>query len=180
MPYSSVEGKDFIKAFFTPDKYIRHVVDIGPGAGTYYDLLQPSVAADWWTAVEIWAPYIEQFRLRDKYNEVIISDAYWLDWDRLGVISLTILGDVIEHISYVQAESILERAVARSRYVVLSLPIIHYPQGTEMGNPYEAHVQHYTPESVDELLLADYNVVGRWEGEVVGVYIIDGYAVPEV
>ena len=163
MPYSSEKGKDFIKAWATPEKRLGFIVDVGPGAGTYYDVLQPVLQAEWWTAVEIWAPYVEQFRLTQKYNEVIIADALWMDWDKLGLIDLAILGDVLEHMKYEEAATVLDALVTRSRYVIISLPIIHYPQGTEMGNPYEAHVQHY-------------EVVGKYEGQVVGVYIIRGEA----
>ena len=97
MPYSSHEGKGFVRDWFR-DKDIDHVIDIGPGAGTYFDLLQNVVRAGWWTAIEIWAPYVTQFGLKEKYNEVIVADALWVDWDRLGRPDLVILGDVLEHI----------------------------------------------------------------------------------
>jgi hypothetical protein len=169
MPYSSVEGKGFVRDFFT-GKWLDHIVDIGPGAGTYRDLLQETDA--WWTAVEIWAPYVTQFGLKDKYNEVVIADVAWLDWDLLGHPDLVIFGDVLEHMTYETASRVLARAVASATWVIVALPIIHYPQGTEMGNPFEAHLQHYTPLSVRELLLDDYNLVAYDEGEVVGTYII--------
>jgi len=169
MPYSSTEGKNFVRDFFA-DKKLDHIIDIGPGAGTYRDLLTGRDA--WWTAIEIWAPYVTMFNLVDKYNEVIIADAAWIDWDLLGRPDLVIMGDVIEHMSYGRASMLLARAMRAAAWVVVALPIIHYPQGTEMGNPFEAHVQHYTPLSVRELLLDDYNLVAYDEGEVVGTYII--------
>jgi hypothetical protein len=171
MPYSSVEGKGFVRDFFA-DKWLLQIVDVGPGAGTYRDLLRSHDA--WWTAVEIWAPYVTQFGLREKYNEVVIADAAWIDWDLLGRPDLVIFGDVLEHMPYEQASQIVAKAVARATYVLIALPIIHYPQGTEMGNPYEAHVQHYTPSSVRELLLDDYTLLAYDEQETVGTYIIQG------
>ena len=169
MPYSSVEGKGFVRDFLA-DKWLLQIVDVGPGAGAYRELLRGHDA--WWTAVEIWAPYVTQFGLREKYNEVVISDVAWIDWDLLGNIDLVIFGDVLEHMKYEDASQVVARAVSRSKYVVIALPIIHYPQGTEMGNPYEAHVQHYSPTSVRELLLDDYDLVAYDEQETVGTYII--------
>jgi hypothetical protein len=174
MPYSSEEGKDWTKRFFGPDKRIDSVLDIGPGAGTYYDLMQPVLQASWWTAIEIWAPYIDQFGLRSKYNEVIIGDAAYVDWDRLGHPDLTLMGDVLEHMTLPMAERIVAAADRISRYVVISIPIIHYPQGTEMGNPYEAHVTHWTDQMVRETLLDGYDLLDYHLGSVVGVYILEG------
>jgi hypothetical protein len=169
MPYSSHEGKGLVRDFFA-SKELDYIVDIGPGAGTYYDLLSRPLA--WWTGIEIWAPYITQFGLKDKYNEIIIADARWIDWDLLGRPDLTILGDVLEHMRYESACILLEKCVEYSEYVVISLPIVHYPQGTEMGNPFEAHVEHYTPTSVRELFLDGHEIVAYDEGEVTGTYII--------
>ena len=44
------------------------ILDVGPGEGTYYNLLN-----DYFTnmdAVEVWEPYINQYNLRNKYNNV--------------------------------------------------------------------------------------------------------------
>lgn len=174
MPYSSAEGKDFVRAFFTLEKRVNSVLDIGPGAGVYYDLLHPYVAADYWCAVEIWAPYIEQFKLREKYDEVVIADVDWFDWDAAGSFDLVIFGDVLEHMPRSSAERAIARAIGHARYVVISIPITHYPQGAEMGNPFEAHVTSWTDESVREDLLDGYEILDSYVGDVVGVYIVKG------
>jgi hypothetical protein len=173
MPYSSEEGKDFVKAYFSGMRSIFYVLDIGPGAGTYFDLLDKRLSVEWWTAVEVWAPYIEQFNLSEKYDEVIIADAHWLDWDRLNRPDLTILGDVLEHMTVERAASVLERAVRISRYVVVASPIVHYPQGAEMGNPWETHVTHFDSETMHEFL-DGYQIITEHEGSVVGTYILKG------
>ena len=43
------------------------ILDVGPGEGTYYNLLN-----DYFTnmdAVEVWEPYINQYNLRNKSRE---------------------------------------------------------------------------------------------------------------
>lgn len=173
MPYSSEEGKDFVRAYFGGRRDIRYIVDVGPGAGTYYNLLNPHLAVEWWTAVEVWAPYIDQFDLGSKYHEVILADAYWLDWDRLNSPDLTILGDVLEHMTIERAASVLERAVRISRFVIVASPIIHYPQGAEMGNHWETHVIHFDSETMHDFL-DGYEILAEHEGDVVGTYILKG------
>lgn len=172
MPYSSTEGKDLIKEFFSK-KDIRSVLDIGPGAGTYYDLLAPQFVAEW-KAIEVWAPYIQQFGLERKYHEVIVADVRYFDWDSLREpIDLIILGDILEHMPYGAAYSLITKVNNKSRYFVVSLPIIHYPQGAEMGNPWETHVEHYDKERVKQLL-THMEVLASFEGEVTGTYILAG------
>jgi hypothetical protein len=173
MPYSSEEGKDFVKAYFGGMRDLHYVVDIGPGAGTYFNLLDPHLAVTWWTAIEVWAPYIDQFNLREKYNEIILADAYWVDWDKIGNPDLTILGDVLEHMSLDRASSVLEAAVRSSRYVIVASPIIHYPQGAEMGNHWETHVIHFDSETMHDFL-DGYKILAEHEGNVVGTYILKG------
>ena len=167
MPYSSTEGKQFVKDWFS-HRGLKFIVDVGPGAGAWRDVFGGNAH---WTAVEIWGPYIEYFGLREKYNDVIIADALYLDWDAIGYPDLVIFGDVIEHMHFDDACTVLDNAMRRSTYAVVSVPIIHYPQGTEMGNPFEAHLTHYTKDSI-RALLDTYNILAYDEGNTVGTYII--------
>lgn len=173
MPYSSTEGKQLVVSYFS-DKQVNIVLDIGPGAGTYRDILGPVISPSHWIGVEIWAPYVTQFQLEQKYDEIIIADAYYLNWNLIGFPSLTILGDVLEHMDKATAKSVLEKAVSRSQYVIVSMPIIHYPQGAEMGNPWETHVHHWTDKTIREELLDEYDILAYDIGDVVGTYIIGG------
>jgi hypothetical protein len=173
MPYSSEEGKDFVRSFFAGRRDIDYVVDVGPGAGTYFDLLDPHLAVSCWTAIEVWAPYIDQFNLRSKYSEVILADVYYIDWQKIGNPDLIILGDVLEHMTLTRAMSVLEAAVCASRYVVVASPIVHYPQGAELGNHWETHVITFDSETMHDML-DGYEILAEHEGSVVGTYILKG------
>lgn len=181
MPGSMPEGKDFIRKFLL-DKPIKRILDIGPGSGNYYNLLNClGEYSKWgeqnkyqnidWVAVEIWEPYVESFKLNDKYNEIIISDVYDLDWDSLGTFDVTFLGDVLEHMIESRGREVVKKAVGHSSIVVVSLPIINFPQGPSYGNIHETHVEQYSSKRIKNLL-SDYTLLEEKEGNVVGVYII--------
>lgn len=45
---------------------VTTILDVGPGAGTYYDLLHPYFPLARFDAVEIFAPYVERYRLPER------------------------------------------------------------------------------------------------------------------
>jgi hypothetical protein len=67
------------------------------------------------------------------------------------------------------------RARQTAKYVMMSVPIIHYPQGPEKGNPHEVHVQeHLTPNMIRD----DYGpFVADWCYKVTGTFIAEGVLV---
>lgn len=140
MPYSSDENRqyvsDFVMTVIKPDS----IMDVGAGSGTYADLLQP--LCDTWEmiAVEVWNPYVERFGLKVKYDwvyECDIRDMEDLCYD------LIIFGDVLEHMSLEDAKAVWNRAGEQATWGMISVPIVHWPQGAEEGNPYEVHVQEH-------------------------------------
>ncbi len=145
------------------------VVDIGPGEGTYADLLRPMFPRARFFGVEKWAPYIRRFGLDAKYDEVIVADGAWLDWQRLGKgIELVIFGDVLEHMAEDEARWCWRQARANARWVLLSIPIRDHPQGEWGGNPYEEHVAQWDHQKV----LDTFDGIEEWwVGDVVGVYL---------
>jgi len=178
MPGSMPEGKQFIKDFILSNN-ISLILDVGPGSGNYPDLMDargeysdyPGGSLMWveWWAVEIYEPYIDMFGLNNKYNKIIISDIYDLDWDDLRF-DLVILGDVLEHMTKERGAEVIKKAVDHSNWVILALPIVDYPQGSSYGNEHEAHISQYYPEIIKELL-KDYTIVDYLEGDIIGVYI---------
>lgn len=175
MPYSSTEGKAWA-ADWLRDKQVSDVVDVGPGAGAWADTLKPVFPRAYWTAVEIWGPYVEQFHLTQKYNDVIVADVRFLDWSCIGSPDLVIFGDVLEHMDNIDAGWLVEKACETAKYTLISIPIIEYPQGAEMGNPYEAHVADYRHRTVLETLIDESLLLDCHLGETVGTYILRGYA----
>lgn len=138
MPYSSNEGKDTVINWIDSVEHNR-ILDIGPGSGVYADLI--NTRGMWYSAldaVEAWTPYIDMFNLKSKYTNVINIDVRNHDDFNYDII---ILGDILEHMSKEDAVSLWDKCSKNAKYAVISIPIIHYPQGHEFGNPFEEHVK---------------------------------------
>ena len=167
VPMSSREGKDWIKSRVTAlaAENPLAVLDIGPGVGTYAKLLAgPDVSA--LIGVEIWEPYVQTYRLRQYYDEIIIGDARLVDLPEVDVV---ILGDVAEHMTEAEALDLWRRStVAARRAVYLSIPIVPYPQGEIEGNEHEHHVVDDWDH--DKVLAAFPGIGNHWLGNEVGVY----------
>lgn len=146
MPYSSDENREFVMDFVTSNS-IKTVLDVGAGSGTYSDLLRDHVDSIY--GVEAWEPYVEEFGLVDKYDELYIDDVRLIRTEELPVVDLVIFGDILEHMSKDDSVRVWGNSSKIARWGLASVPIVHYPQGAEFGNPYEVHVQdHLTPEDV--------------------------------
>ena len=122
------------------------VLDVGPGAGVYYNLLGDYFQME---AVEIFAPNIQQEKLREKYTQVYHADIR--DFDLPHIYDLIIMGDVLEHLSIEDAQIVLEKLKANTEYLLVAVPY-KLPQGELYGNKAEIHLQpDLTIESFDEL-----------------------------
>lgn len=152
---------------FVIENGIKTILDVGAGKGTYCRILHRvhGVTID---AVEIWEPYIDHYALRSRYREVFVTDARDLPPEAFAY-DLVIFGDVLEHLSRPDALALWKQAAKSAAFGLISVPIIHYPQGEEWGNPYEVHQQeHLTPEQVRE----DYGPFYReWLYEVTGTFV---------
>lgn len=147
MPRSNGEGVRDLAAEFTRVNP-RTVVDIGPGAGTYSDAFRPLNAARW-TAIEIWEPYITGYHLHAKYDDVILADVRTAD---LPQADLYIAGDVLEHMPREDALNVIRAITKCADWLMVSVPIVHYPQGAIEGNIYETHHYHWKTEEMSEVL----------------------------
>lgn len=149
MPTSDKQGKFIARALIKeadPDA----VWDIGCGDGTYARLMNDRRTTQNWVGVEIWKPYITQYGLWGYYNMVYTVDARTYPFQ--GRVSketdLVIFGDVLEHMPEDDARKLILKAKENFRWILVSIPIVHAPQGEVDGNPYEAHVKHW---SFDEM-----------------------------
>jgi hypothetical protein len=165
MPYSSDEGKAWmLKQLRAADP--RTVVDIGVGSGTYgraaaLELDSPPHLV----GIEIHAPYVRRFDLHQWYDEVIVADVRQIPIPAADVV---ILGDVLEHMRFADALAVWAKArwAARS-CVLLSLPIVEWPQAEAEGNAHEAHLETWTHARV----LAELDgIIEFEEGARIGVY----------
>jgi hypothetical protein len=145
---SSTEGK--IQTFVWINNHdIKSILDVGAGSGTYYDLLHNNgFDTSKMDALEVWLPYVGDYDLPSKYKSVFIEDARtWQNWKY----DLVILGDVLEHMTKDEALAVWDKVAAEAKHAIISIPIIHYPQGHLAGNPYEEHVKDdWTVEEVLE------------------------------
>ena len=134
MPFSSDSGKAYIQQIV---KRIQPKtgLDIGCGSGTYAKLF-PTVK---WAGVEVWSPYAEKYDLSSLYDPLLLEDARTLELD--GHWDIGVAGDVLEHMTREEAHALLRKMLQSCRYVIVSIPLGHYPQDEYDGNPFERHVK---------------------------------------
>lgn len=142
------------------------ILDVGAGSGTYSDALRRNgytrARVD---ALEVWQPYIDEFNLHKKYQNVFNEDVR--NWENFNY-DVVIFGDILEHMSKDEAIEVWNRVSAQARYAVIAIPIIHYHQGEINNNPYEVHVKD--DWSHEEVLGTFSNIVDSWQGNIVGAY----------
>jgi predicted TPR repeat methyltransferase len=165
MSYSLTSGKAETLAWFQANETsINTVVDIGPGSGTYVKLIREDAKCcvdATWIGVEIWTKYIEEFKLKERYNQIVNADVRTVDWSELAP-DVVIAGDVLEHMTKEDAVALVDRILAVAKTLIVSIPIRHMPQDEHAyENPHEAHIKD--DWSHDEVM------------ETWGHYIFDSY-----
>lgn len=167
MPHSARENDADVLDFVFGHS-IEKVLDVGAGSGTYGKMLKNNVTEIF--GVEVWEPYIDEYSLNDVYAGVYVQDVREIEPEFFAEFDLVIFGDILEHMTHKEALDVWE-AASTANYGLISVPIIHWPQGEVGGNPYEVHVQeHLTPEAVRE----DFGpFVVDWVYEMTGTFIKD-------
>jgi predicted TPR repeat methyltransferase len=145
MSYSLKSGKAETLAWFQSNQStIKTVVDIGPGSGTYVKLIKEDAQCcvnATWIGIEIWKPYIEEFNLESRYNQILNQDVRTVDWTVLNP-DVVIAGDVLEHMTKEDAVALVDRILQVSDMLIVSIPIRHMPQDEHAyPNPHEEHVK---------------------------------------
>lgn len=169
MPTSDAQGKDTALDWYRKIAPCT-VVDIGAGAGTYAKLMRDhhvGHCAGHWTAVEVWQPYLIEYRLDELYDQVIVADARHLNWLTYRA-DLVIAGDVLEHMTRDDAQTLIRRIQQGATNLIVSIPVLHLPQGAIHGNPYERHVDHWHAASMANQL-GD-GLVDSWVGDVLAYF----------
>lgn len=137
---------DHLRARYDYDPATVNVLDVGAGWGKYRDLLPEYPQMD---ACEIWQQYVDDERLRERYNEVYIE--HIMDMALAGltrVYDIIIMGDVLEHLSTSDAQQTVKKIISHITYdVMIVVPYLYVQHAEVDGNPYEEHVQDdLTPE----------------------------------
>ena len=94
MPYSSEEGKQWIKErLLSIASQNMNILDVGAGSGTY-SVNYKTMLGGYWEAVEVFPRYIEQFKLNDKYDFIHIQDIRNFDW-KIKDYDVVFFGDIL-------------------------------------------------------------------------------------
>lgn len=167
------QGKDSIVHWVREESCSR-ILDIGAGHGTYYDLFvsEFNLFRDaYWIGVEAWKPNIDEYKLSERYSLLLNEDARLLDWSALQEIDITFMGDVLEHMTKEEAVALVDNVMKSSRIGIISIPVKHWPQGAEGGNPFEIHVKDDWSHAEVMETFGSYIVDGINHGKI-GTYIL--------
>lgn len=143
---SADEGKEVI-ANWLHEIAPKTVIDVGPGQGVYARIARHVDPAVRVIGVEVFFPSVREYELRRLYSDIVIADVRWLSWDRLVnkfSPDVVILGDVLEHMRRDEAIEVMDALSWRNIPALVSLPIVDWPQDEIDGNPFEAHLTHWT------------------------------------
>lgn len=168
MPYSYSFFKPEIRQWFIDNvPTSKRILDVGPGQGTYSDLLRDlGYQID---AVEVWAPYVDQFNLRAKYDNVYIQDIREFD---LWNYDFVILGDVLEHLPEEDAKVLITKIAVYGMQCLVAVPYMMAQDGEEYGNVYETHHQ---ADLTPEVMIDRYpGLKPIYKNQWYGYYISDG------
>jgi predicted TPR repeat methyltransferase len=172
MPRSSNEGKAQIKEWVStiyPEYF--HILDVATGQGTYYNMFNDldNLKNCKWTGIEIWPRWIKKFALKEKYNTLFQEDIRTFDYNaQTPNIDIAFAGDVLEHMTKVEAIALVSKLLEVTDNLIVSIPIVYMPQGADGGNPYEIHVK---PDwSHEEMLESFPQIKKSWAGKKIGVY----------
>jgi hypothetical protein len=167
MPFSDVDTKPWsvAKIFGSNPK---RILDVGTGSGIWVQWLRFNGFDGIVNGIEIWEPYVERFNLRDQYSKLFVTDARtWTDYDY----DVVILGDVVEHMSKDDAVALIDKIAGQARFALIAIPIVHFIQGPEYGNPYETHVKD--DWSHKEMLATFPQIVDFAQFEETGAYWLE-------
>jgi predicted TPR repeat methyltransferase len=153
MPSSVAYGKSEIKKWFESRNDIKVILDIGCGSGTYPMLL--GVQKYNWRGVEIWAPYVEQFKLKTLYQILYIGDFVWMSPKIYKWVDCVIMGDVIEHNpNKTLVLETIKLILDKVPHLVLSVPLSDsepYEGREHYGNPFEKHVSYWKSSELTKI-----------------------------
>ena len=176
MPGSWPTGKPFIRKVIKEVNPMT-VLDLGVGSGTYANLMRQATAHDcMWTGVEVWQPYIPRFGLDKLYDELVIADIRY--WELPRTYDLCIAGDVLECMSKEEAIEVLKKLKNNCGVVIISLPVKHWPQEAQEGNPFEKHVKD--DWSHDEVIQSFGTPAQQYVEDGIGVYVYDFRKQPSI
>lgn len=112
-------------------------------AGDFVDYKGPPCKV---TGIEAFYPYVGRWHLKERYTNIVIADVRFVDWNKIALLNggvqydVAFCGDVLEHLSVEEAKELFAYLELFSDNVIISIPIVNFPQGEFEGNPFEKHV----------------------------------------
>jgi SAM-dependent methyltransferase len=122
------------------------ILDVGCGHGYYIKLLKDYFKK--FDAVEIWKPYIEEYKLTEMYDNVFNVNILDFEFEYYDII---IMGDILEHLSRKDAKNLLNKIKDKCRELIVVVPY-YLPQDEVFGNKYEIHLQ----PDLDDNIMSEY------------------------
>jgi cyclopropane fatty-acyl-phospholipid synthase-like methyltransferase len=165
MPFSDQSNQPWLVGQLR-ELNLSSLLDVGAGSGTYGRMFAqhfPSVSR---TAIEVWKNYVYNYDLFGVYRTIHLVDVRYHDDFNYDIV---IFGDILEHMSKEDALEVWGKVASQAKYAVISIPIIHYPQDSYEGNPYEAHVKD--DWSHEEVLETFTEIKEYKTSQIVGTYI---------
>jgi len=128
----------------------KTMFDIGMGygnIGSYAKSIYPEIELN---GVEIFLPYLVHEASKAKnYKRIILADIRDMI-DKLWKVDVIVAFDVIEHLVKDDGLKVMEYLKRISKMCLLiSLPIIDYPQGVIFGNEAEIHRHNWKVEEME-------------------------------
>lgn len=160
MPFSYWYFKPEIKKYFNDNiDASTKILDVGTGAGTYAKMLSPKFKLD---GLEIFEPYVSEYKLRELYRTIHVGDIRTFDASSYDYL---IMGDVFEHLSETDANSILTKF--SSKKFLIAVPYM-YKQGKCYDNIHEIHLQ---PELTEDVMIKRYGLKKLFGNDKYGYFI---------
>jgi len=168
MENKSEQSEDGISVVESRISSNARVLDVGCGSGKWGDLLKDKVCCV--DGVEIWSPYIEKYKLKTIYRNVYNANIYTFCFET-DTYDVVILGDVLEHLKYEQALSLISKLKKLVKEIYLIIPISVYIQGMVDNNPYEEHCYQWSNKEIQETLGFSLLHVGGIASAEIGTYV---------
>ena len=166
MPNSYSYFKPEVKQYFKENiPTTKKILDVGPGEGTYSKLLRElGYKMD---CIEIYEPYVETYNLREQYDNVFVGNIVGFD---ISDYDFIILGDVLEHISELEAQKLIDSIVYSGKKCLVSVPYL-MEQNESEGNVYESHLQ---PDLTPDVMKSRFSKLRPlYSNTTYGYYIVD-------
>ena len=159
MPFSANAFDSEIEQYFRLTEH-ESVVDIGPGEGKYGRMLRRVRPDTKLIGVELDPSYVEEYRLRELYDEIWIMDAAELMNDLDRAFDALIFGDSLEHMRKSAGIDLLNFLVYRCKIIIVKFPLQMLQNAWE-GHASEAHLSVWSAHDFNgmDCLFAERNSI---------------------